>query len=1268
MRLLLTSDSQAEFSNLDLCEQSLGELLQAITKYKPDAVIHGGDLKEALNPVDIRVVKFWVRAVRRIVATGVPFFINLGNHDQIGQSVDSTHWLDVLRAAGARVAIKPRCVSVADGTLAFLPYTRDKKRELRWAQILAEEVKAWKSPSVLIFHTDVQGAVLTNYGTKVTVGNDVSALCFDSYTACFGGHLHQHQEVAGNGWYIGSPFCQDWGEANQRKGLLLWDSSWDEPKQFVTTIPHWYDAEYLADLPGLDGEPRQPEPGAYIRSRIEVTSKKITQQLRKEEDRLRKLYPDARLYVIPKLIQSEKLEVELTGSTDEERVSQYVAATVPEAARFDSREAVGYLASKLPTVRPGGSNAQLRIRKLEATNVLPFKEVALSYHKKGLVLLRGINRDWPKRSNGCIAAGTLIDVPRNLHKYPGGVPIEQLVGKENFWIYSQATNGVVLTKAAWCKQTGAAVRVVRICFRETHGHRKPRPDCLPWIGQIELTPEHLVMLRSGAWIEAQHLKPGDRLMPFYRSLKDGTYFAVNLNNGTSAIEHRFVLAAMYGERDTNYHGHHKNGKTYDNRPSNLEWKTRIQHFADHAKERRARGEFIGWEATGEHPRGMLGKRQSEKQRAAAAEVGSRPRSLGRLRRDRKACRERQLARWKAWGLTRSNLNLWYHKEGLNATAIAAKVGVSLPTVLTALRRYGLFVENNHVVESVELSGKTDVYDIHVPETNSFFANGICVHNSGKTSLLSLLTVAWAGETLKGQKNDAWAREDTDEKAVVKLYLRDDRGRSIEITRQRRPHGLWLTVDGVDQSTGLSGKGKQETQGQIEELTGFDLKMLINSVYIDQTVANGFVFGTQADRMNLVNKLCDLERFDTALKSIGADIKTNGGELTDCTRQIERLEQERGSLEEDIADLERESKESMPWTIMAEKTRASLKDLKKERAALASSEGYYTELQTEMDVWTQEVIDFDNKVRAAMVSIKQLEVDAARALKLINAKKCPTCGQEALVVGKELGTFVDKKMRQERETCRKWTEARIETQQKLEKAKASKQKYKDEVLTLDFQIEKGEDLLSQAQEGEKVESTRAAKLKGKLEAAQNKLAHNRQSEKAQRKQLKVLAVRGELLEYAQKACHRSGMPMYLAASLCPRLNQMAEEYSEIFTEGKMRVRFSVVDGEFVVDIVNPTGSESTKGQSVGESAMAGIIAAFALRETAPRTNLLVLDEPGHGLDSAGAKEFAKGLLRLRDSGRYETIIVTTHSPIIESVLEGVTVWEVRKQNGVATLSV
>lgn len=49
MKLLLTSDTQSEFSNLSECETSLQELLAAAEKYKPNAIIHAGDLKEIYN-------------------------------------------------------------------------------------------------------------------------------------------------------------------------------------------------------------------------------------------------------------------------------------------------------------------------------------------------------------------------------------------------------------------------------------------------------------------------------------------------------------------------------------------------------------------------------------------------------------------------------------------------------------------------------------------------------------------------------------------------------------------------------------------------------------------------------------------------------------------------------------------------------------------------------------------------------------------------------------------------------------------------------------------------------------------------------------------------------------------------------------------------------------------------------------------------------------------------------------------------------------------
>jgi DNA repair exonuclease SbcCD ATPase subunit len=142
-------------------------------------------------------------------------------------------------------------------------------------------------------------------------------------------------------------------------------------------------------------------------------------------------------------------------------------------------------------------------------------------------------------------------------------------------------------------------------------------------------------------------------------------------------------------------------------------------------------------------------------------------------------------------------------------------------------------------------------------------------------------------------------------------------------------------------------------------------------------------------------------------------------------------------------------------------------------------------------------------------------------------------------------------------------------------------------------------------------------------------------------------------------------MYLAASLCPVLNKAGEEYAELFYQGRIKVEFAVLDGEFSASIVNPAGSASAGGQSVGESAMAGIVTAFALIEVAPKTNLLILDEPGHGLDSAGAKMFAQGLIKLQS--RFSTIICTTHAPAIEGALSGeAKQWQVEKRKSISRL--
>ena len=105
-------------------------------------------------------------------------------------------------------------------------------------------------------------------------------------------------------------------------------------------------------------------------------------------------------------------------------------------------------------------------------------------------------------------------------------------------------------------------------------------------------------------------------------------------------------------------------------------------------------------------------------------------------------------------------------------------------------------------------------------------------------------------------------------------------------------------------------------------------------------------------------------------------------------------------------------------------------------------------------------------------------------------------------------------------------------------------------------------------------------------------------------------------------------------------------------------------EFVPEVINAKGGERISDQSEGERALAGLISSFALREAAPECGLLILDEPGSGLDSQTARQFARSLKVLNK--RFKLILVTTHNENISSALEGEQVLTVRKKNGISHL--
>lgn len=944
IRLLFSSDWQVQFSNLQECDIVLDELIAAADKYKPDAIIHAGDVKDAYSPVDVMVVKFCVRMVRRIRAAGHRLIILKGNHDRVSQSPEAKDWLDVLGAAGAEVVSSPRVKMIGETAVAFLPYIAAEDELVAASKTLLEQTCEHPGAKILVFHAEIAGCVL-NAGGGIGRGPTDKDLGFEHYTACFGGHIHDHQacgQSQGHAWYIGSPFCQSWSEANSRKGNLLatikknippdmerrgYKGEWTvKVKQIETAIPHWYDIEYL------EGWGIEPEPGAYIRAKVKVTSKKITDRLREEEERIRAKYGDVRIHVVPVIEDEGGDEVKLSSaSTDSEKIERYVAATLPEAARFEAAQAVAYMASKTRTWTDIQSGGALRFINAEAENVLVFeKPIRVPLANQGIVLVRGIDEDTGNRSNG----------------------------------------------------------------------------------------------------------------------------------------------------------------------------------------------------------------------------------------------------------------------------------------------------------------------------------------SGKTSLLSLLPIGAFGEPgTKKQKSDAWAFERNDNPAWVKLRFHDAVGNRIRVERGRRPHFIRLYRNKEDVSTGITGLRKNETQGLIEEVMGYDLRTLMNAVYIDQAVANSFVFGSESKRMDLIGTFQNLERFEEARKAVASDIKRCDDAMLETRSAIELY-----TAEADHAQAELEAVASVEnvWGKRFEGEQRKLAGLIEEHAAVAATSGMYEELQRALD---DLVVEHRAAAKLLKVAEGNLSIADARlitAKQLIAAKKCPTCSQPSEAIGKKTKTAAQEAILEAEKVLVGCDQTEKQLQAKIYETTGRIDRYHETLRRLENAIAQSRERIGELESAAEEEAARSAKAKAARAVAHRAFALASRFKKAAVASSKTLGVDREMLEYAHKAFHRTGIPLYLSVALCPILNKAAAEYSEIFTDGQLQITFAIEDGEFAVGVVNPAGSKTVAGQSVGEAAMAGIICAFALREVAPKTNILVMDEPGSGLDPEGCKQFARGILRLKD--RFESIFVVTHSPYIESVLSGEQVWTVQKKRG------
>lgn len=528
---------------------------------------------------------------------------------------------------------------------------------------------------------------------------------------------------------------------------------------------------------------------------------------------------------------------------------------------------------------------------------------------------------------------------------------------------------------------------------------------------------------------------------------------------------------------------------------------------------------------------------------------------------------------------------------------------------------------------------------------------------GKTSWLQPPSVALFGETFKGQKHNRWARRNCEDPAVIKFTFKTQDGRECVVTRGRKPPMLKFEIDGKDKSTGNS---HEATKKLIEEITGYTRQTLANAVYIDQKKMNSLLSGTDGDRREILEQLTNTERFKKAQELIKQDLK------------VLSTEEQRLNQDYEIKKAIVETTESQLHQFEKSSVKGLERKLHKADKALSKRNKYL------------ETHNFAHKLTSGRVRQQELEKGLLRLGKVESR-----LGSEIDVAQEHIENFKSLTSKNKCRTCLQLIDKDLlksEAQywkEKLNDAQGEQNKVKYKILKFELAKEELDD------EATKIEHHREQwnkvhwkyemevriltdnlakqrKARSEYDRLKSKLYQVKREYEIARKLHRFLYKDRRFLTYCEEVFSRKGLPSFLHSQLIPQLNKSAKTYAKLFSDNEIQVVFELEEeGTLIPRVVNAHGGEGVDDQSRGEEKIATLITSFAFKDLAPPTNILILDEPGDGLDEYNSRVFARALQKI--AKRFGCVLVTSHNEFIQSELLSKRHVRIVKENGISKVA-
>lgn len=228
-KILLFSDihvhnHKKSYERLEDCLKALQWVFDTAKKHKVKSIVFGGDLLHERQKIDSCVYQSIYNVLKK--NDTFDLYLLLGNHDiWLNDKTDVSCVYPFESISGVKVIGKPETIQIENSNWDFLPFTHDPIESLKNFDLKNVDKR------FLIGHISIDGAVLNSGGqiSDVIIEHDgemvtVSKDLFVNYKHAFFGHYHKAQSLADNVEYIGSPLELSFGEAEEEKHLIIFDT------------------------------------------------------------------------------------------------------------------------------------------------------------------------------------------------------------------------------------------------------------------------------------------------------------------------------------------------------------------------------------------------------------------------------------------------------------------------------------------------------------------------------------------------------------------------------------------------------------------------------------------------------------------------------------------------------------------------------------------------------------------------------------------------------------------------------------------------------------------------------------------------------------------------------------------------------------------------------------------------------------------------------------------------------------------------------------